>query len=73
MIKAVYDKSVPTRNLVTTITGVIGVVITLLVAFGVIKPEMQAEVQSHTTNIIMAVGTIYGAIQSLILIFKAKD
>ena len=71
--KAFYDKSVPTRNLVTTITGVVTLLITILVGFGVIKPEQSTEVQTHTLGIIDAVVIIWGAISGLILMFKAKD
>ena len=73
--KAIYDKSSPsgTRNLVTTITGVITLLITILVGFGVIKPEQSTEVQTHALSIIDAVVIIWGAISGLILMFKAKD
>ena len=73
--KAIYDKSSPsgTRNLVTTITGVITLLITILVGFGIIKPEQSTEVQTHAIGIIDAVVIIWGAISGLILMFKAKD
>lgn len=73
MTKAVFDKSVPTKNLVTTIAGVITLVITLLVGFGVLTPEQSVDVQTQATTIINAVVAIWGAISGLILIFKAKD
>jgi len=73
MTKAVFDKSVPTRNLVTTIAGVITLVITLLVGFGVLTPEQSVDVQTNATIIINAVVAVWGAVSGLILIFKAKD
>lgn len=71
--KAFYDKSVPTKNLVTTITGIITLLITILVGVGVIKPDQSGEIQSHALNIVTALVTVWGAISGLILMFKAKD
>lgn len=73
MTKAVFDKAVPTRNLITTIAGVITLVITILVGFGILTPEQSVAVQSNATIIVNAVITIWGAVSGLILIFKAKD
>lgn len=72
-MKAFYDKSVPTRNLVTTITGIITLVLSILVGFGVITPEQQTELGAHAVTLINAVFAIYGVITALILMFKAKD
>lgn len=71
--KAVYDKTSPTGNLVTTISGIVTLIVTILVGFGIIKPEHQADVQSQSATIINAVITIWGAVSGLILVFKAKD
>lgn len=71
--KAFYDKSVPTKNLVTTITGVITLLITILVGFGIIKPDQSTEIQTHAIGIVDGVVIVWGAISSLILMFKAKD
>jgi hypothetical protein len=68
-----YDKSVPTRNLVTTITGILTLILSILVGFGVITPEQQTELAAHAMVIINAVVGIWGAITAVILMFKAKD
>jgi len=73
MNKAIYDKSVPTKNLVTTIAGVITLLITLLVGFGVITPEQSTEITTQTNVLITVVPQAVSAIAALILIFKAKD
>lgn len=73
MNKAIYDKAVPTKNLVTTITGVITLVITLLVGFGVITPEQSTELNTHSLTLVNAVVAGWGAVSGIILIFKAKD
>jgi len=73
MLKAVYDKSVPTGNLVTTITGIVTLVITLLVTFGVFTPEQAAGVTTQTNVLLTAIPQVVSAIAALILIFKAKD
>jgi hypothetical protein len=66
MNKAIYNKDVPTRNMVTTLTGVIALVFSGLVLFGVFTPEVAADFQDYVTAIITAVAGI-------ISIFKATD
>ena len=69
----VYDSKAPTKNLVTTITGIITLIITILVSFGVLTPEQSAELQTHTLNLVSAVTLIWGTITAVILMFRAKD
>lgn len=64
--KNVYDKSVPTRNLVTTISGVIVLLISGLTLFGILTAEQASGLTEYATMIITAVAGI-------ISIFKAKD
>jgi hypothetical protein len=71
--KAFYDKAVPTRNLVTTITGIVTLVVTILGASGVITLDQQAELQGHAVTVVEAGALIWGAVTSIILMFKAKD
>jgi uncharacterized membrane protein len=68
-----YDRQVPSRNLVTTIAGIITLVLTILVGFGVITPEQQGELQTHATTVVNAVVAVWGAITSIILMFKSVD
>jgi len=70
----VYDKEAGgTRNLVTTITGIITLLLAVLVSFGVLTPEQSTELNSQALVIIQAVTGVWGAISAIILIFKAKD
>lgn len=71
--KNFYDKSVPTRNLVTTISGIVTLLITILMQFGVFTPEQAAGVTTQTTTLLTIVPQAVSAIAALILIFKAKD
>ena len=71
--KAVYDKEAPTGNLVTTISGIVTLVITLLVTFGVFTPEQAEGVTTQTTTLLTVIPQAVSAIAALILIFKAKD
>ena len=64
--KNVYDKSVPTRNLITTISGVILLVISGLSLFGILTAEQAASLSEYSTMIVTAVAGI-------ISIFKATD
>ena len=68
-----YDRSVPTRNLVTTLTGIITAVVTVLVLVGVLTPEQSGALSSNAVSIVEAVGVIWGAVASIILMFKATD
>ena len=66
MNRAIYDKEVPTKNLVTTITGVISLVISGLTLFQILEPDDAASLGEYSTMIVTAVAGIVG-------IFKAKD
>ena len=71
--KKVYDKNVPTRNLVSTITGILTLLLAVLVGFGVLTPEQSTELQQQAMTILQAVVGVIGAIQAIILIFKVTD
>lgn len=71
--KNFYNKDVPTRNLVTTITGIITLVLTILVGFGVITPEQSTELNQHAMVIVQAIVGVWGAVTAIILMFKAQD
>lgn len=77
MNKAIYDKSVPTRNLITTISGMAGLIISLvvsiLIATGKVDETQSAPLSEALNGIVTAGVQIAGYITSLILIFKAKD
>lgn len=73
LAKNFYDSSKPTKNLVTTITGVITLIITILVSFNILTPEQSTELQTQTITIINAIVGIWGAITAIILMFKATD
>lgn len=73
MSRAVYDPNVPTRNLITTASGVVMALVMALVAFNVVTPEQGQELQTHGLNLIEAARIIVESVVSIILIFKAKD
>ena len=64
--KAVYDPQVKSKNLVTTITGVISIAVSALVLFGIITSDQGVDLNGYIT-------TIIPAIVGIIAIFKAKD
>jgi hypothetical protein len=72
-MKAFYDKNAPTKNLVTTITGIILLVVTILGSLGVLTPEQSTEVQTQAGVVIGAVVQIISAVSALILMFRARD
>ena len=72
-LKAVYDSRVPTGNLVTTIMGVVAMIIPILAMVGLLSPEQSEGLQTNLSVIGNSVVAIVGAVSSLILIFKAKD
>jgi hypothetical protein len=73
VLKNVYDKDAPTGNLVTTITGVVTMLVTILAALKVFTGEQAAAIQAQVGVLAPAVISIVGAISALILVFKAKD
>jgi hypothetical protein len=73
MTKAIFDPKAPTKNLITTISGVVTLIITLLVTFGVFTPTQAADVTVQTNVLLTAVPQVVSAVAALILIFKAKD
>ena len=77
MNKAIFDPNVPTRNLITTITGMAGLIISLVVsillATGKIDDTQTAPLSEALNGIVTAGVQIAGYVTSLILIFKAID
>jgi hypothetical protein len=73
ILKNFYDKNVPTRNLITTISGVVTLLITVLVSFGVFTPEQATGVTEQTNTLLTAIPQVVSAIAALILLFKARD
>lgn len=73
MNKAIYNKEVKSKNLITTISGIVTLLITVLVSFGVFTPEQATAVTEQTNVLLTAVPEVITAIAGLILIFKAKD
>jgi hypothetical protein len=59
-LKNIYDPKVPTKNLVSTITGVLSLLITGLVLFGVLSQDQAANLSQYATMIITAVVGIIG-------------
>jgi len=62
-----------TRNLVTTISGIVLLVITILASFGVLTPGQSSELQQHATSFIGLVEAAIKIIAAVILMFKATD
>lgn len=75
--RVIYDKNVPSRNLVTTISGVLlmlaNVVVTILLATGKIDQDQVEPLNAALTGIITVGGQLVGYVSSIILIFKATD
>jgi len=57
----------------TTILGLLTVVISILVGFGVLTPEQVGDVTEHGTSVIEAIFAGITGITGLIAIFAAKD
>ena len=72
MNKAIFDKDVPTKNLITTIMSVVTLIIPILVIVGLISAEQSTGLQTNLGVIGDAVLGIITAVSSLILLFS-KD
>ncbi len=64
--KAFYDRSVPTRNLISTISGVVILVLSALSLFGIITPEQQQTLGTYALDII-------GIVVGILNMFKLTD
>jgi hypothetical protein len=73
MTKAFYDKSVPTKNLISTISGIVMLVISVLAGLGVFTPAQAEAATTHTTTLLTLAPDIIGAITGILAIFKMKD
>lgn len=66
LAKNFYNKAVPSRNLISTVTGVVILVLSALSLFNVISPEQQNTLAGYVTEII-------GIIIGIINMFKLTD
>ncbi len=71
--KALYDPKAPTGNLITTISGVLLLVITLLATIGVITSEQATILSTQLGIATTAVTSLVGVVSAIILMFKATD
>jgi len=72
-LRNAYDPNVKTRNLLTTIPGVISLIITVLLGINVITQEQSQVLQLNASTIFEAVVTVVTAVTGIIAIFKATD
>jgi hypothetical protein len=76
-LKAFYDKKAPTRNLVTTITGLlltlVSVVVSVLLISGKITQDQTEPLSAALTGIITVGGQLIGYVSAIVLMFKATD
>lgn len=72
-LKNFYDSKVPSRNLWTTIPGIITLILSLLVAFNVITVDQSGILQTQLTSLLQAGTAAYLAIMAIIAMFKAND
>lgn len=61
------------KNWKTSIAGLITIIVSTLVLFGVFTPEQSTDFSGHANSIINAVALVVSDIAGIILIFKAKD
>lgn len=75
--KAFYNREVPSRNLVTTISGillmVVQLVVTVLLATNKITSDQVQPLNEILSGIITVGVQLVGYVSALILMFKAKD
>ena len=75
--KNFYNKDVPSRNLVTTISGILllmaNLVVTVLLATGKITSDQSQPLTDALAGIITVGGQLVGYVSSIILMFRAVD
>ena len=72
-LRNVYDPRKKTKNLLTTIPGLIGLVVTILLGVNLISQEQSAVLQQNLNIIFDSGVAIVTGITSIIAIFKATD
>ena len=60
-------------NPITTITGIVLAIVTILGALGYLSPTESTEVQTQAGVILSAASQIIAAVSAIILVFKARD
>jgi len=70
--KAIFDKASPTKNLITTITGLVTLTLSILVALNVITLDQSAALETHVTSLVQAGTAAYLAVMGIISLFS-KD
>lgn len=68
-----YDSKKKTKNLVTTITGIVTLIISILVGFNILTPDQSTQLQADVSTLVQVGVTIFGVINSIILMFKSTD
>jgi len=59
-LKNLYNRNIPTRNLISTITGAVVLVISGFSLFGILTAEQAASLTQYATAIVTAVAGIIG-------------
>lgn len=72
-LKNFYDPQVKTKNLLTTIPGLITLILSLLVAFNVITIDQSGILQTQLTSLLQAGTAAYLAVMAIIAMFRAND
>ena len=68
-----YDPKKKTKNLVTTLTGIVTLIISILVGFNILTPDQSTQLQGDVSILVEAGVAIFGVINSIILMFKSTD
>lgn len=61
------------KNWKTTVTGIILLITTLLVTFGILSQEDSDALKFNLSGLLEVVSQLIGYVSGIILIFKAKD
>jgi hypothetical protein len=72
-LKTLYDKEAPTKNLYTTIGGLVALIISVLAAIGILTAEQATQATNYTNTLLALVPTAITAIAGLISMFKVTD
>lgn len=71
-LKAVYDPSKKSRNLPSTIVGIITIVITLLVGFNVITQEQATTLTGYVQDLMALILSAIAIVSGIWSIFKVE-
>ena len=73
LLRNAYDRNVPSRNLASTIKGILTAVLSILLFAGVISVDQQVELSAQGLSLVDAIVAAVVAVTAIINVLFVKD